>query len=81
MAYIPTKDAAFAVWVKSLLTYLQAHLTAFHIQDPVFQPPLNLNLAWEAACAKVLSPNRGKGPSFASYGRTARGEETLGPRW
>ena len=59
MAYIPTKDAAFAVWVKSLLAYVQAHSTAFNIQDPVLQPVLALNTAWETAYAKSLDPNRG----------------------
>ncbi|MDR0635844.1 MAG: hypothetical protein LBF87_02045 [Treponema sp.] len=59
MAYVPTKDAAFAAWVKSLLAYVQVHLTAFNIQDAVFQPILALNADWEAAYAKALNPNRG----------------------
>ena len=59
MDYVPTKDAAFLLWAKNLLTYVQAHLTAFNIQDSVFQPLLNLNTAWEAAYAKAIDPNRG----------------------
>lgn len=59
MDYVPTKDATFAAWVKSLLIYLQAHLSAFNIQDSVFQPLLVLNSAWEVAYTKALAPNRG----------------------
>ena len=59
MTLIPTKDAAFAAWIRNLLPYVQAHLTAFNIQDAVFQPLLTLNSAWETAYAKALDPNRG----------------------
>jgi hypothetical protein len=59
MDYVPKKDSVFEVWVKSLLAYVQAHLTAFNIQDAVFQPLLDLNMAWETAYAKTLDPNKG----------------------
>jgi hypothetical protein len=59
MDYVPTKDAAFAVWAKNLILYVQARLSAFNIQDAVFQPLLGLHTAFEAAYAKALDPNRG----------------------
>ena len=59
MDYVPIKDAAFAAWIKSLLAYLQVHLSASNIQDSVFQSILALNTAWETAYAKALNPNKG----------------------
>jgi hypothetical protein len=59
MGYVPSKDATFFVWVRSLLTYVQPRLSAFNIQDAAFQPLLGLNTAWEAAYTKSLEPNRG----------------------
>jgi hypothetical protein len=59
MDNIPKKDSAFVVWVEILLAYVQAHLTAFNIQDAVFQPLLNLHAAFKAAYEKALDPNRG----------------------
>jgi hypothetical protein len=38
---------------------VQAHLTAFNIQEVVFKPLLDLNADWEAAYAKALDPNKG----------------------
>ncbi|MDR2807697.1 MAG: hypothetical protein LBB43_01670 [Spirochaetaceae bacterium] len=57
--YVPSKDADFSEWVKLLLLYVQAHLTAFNISSEALQPVLALQIAFDAAYAKTLDPNKG----------------------
>jgi hypothetical protein len=59
MSYVPKKDTAFAVWIASLIAYVQAHLPVFNIQEAVFQPLLDLHTAFKTAYTKALDPNRG----------------------
>jgi hypothetical protein len=59
MTNVPGRDADFFDWEKILLAYLQAHLTAFAIQQVVLTPLLALQTEFETAYARYLDPNRG----------------------